>query len=142
MTAASERRLLVAPTSKLTNINSLPTMLSQPAAWSTLPLPTRQHLYSLLPPPGAGEAPWDPEVHPMDTKLRSHISAELNVWQGDLRDGREVKKWRDEAVGAGRKRVEERREMKGFAKIGREGAGNGANGAVANHGDGMEGVEK
>ncbi|OQN99587.1 hypothetical protein B0A48_14729 [Cryoendolithus antarcticus] len=139
MTAASEKRLLVAPTSKLTNINSLPTMLSQPAAWSTLPLSTRQHLYSLLPSPEAGEAPWDPDMHPMDTRLRSHISAELNAWQGDLRDGREVKKWRDEAVGAGRKRVEERREMKGSGKVDGEGVRDGANGVVAKHGDGMEG---
>ncbi|OQO00024.1 hypothetical protein B0A48_14227 [Cryoendolithus antarcticus] len=142
MTVASEKRLLVAQHSKLTTISSLPTMLSQPAAWSTLPLTTRQHLYSLLPPPEAGEAPWDPDVHPMDTKLRSHISAELNAWQSDLRDGREVKKWRDEAVGAGRKRVEERREIKGVAIVAGESAADGANGAVAKEGSGTEGVER
>jgi hypothetical protein len=80
--------------------------MSQPAAWITLPVEVRQQLYDLLPPPSTGELPWDPEVHPMDTLLRPHIITGLTTWQTGLVDGREVKKWRDEAVQAGKDRVE------------------------------------
>ena len=37
---------------------------------------------------------------------KPYIEEELRRWQEDLKDGREVKKWRDEAMQAGRDRVE------------------------------------
>lgn len=66
----------------------------------------RQHLYTLLPAPRAGEASHDVEVNPLRTAYRPYIEEELGRWQDDLRNGLEAKKWREEAILAGRDRME------------------------------------
>lgn len=42
----------------------------------------------------------------MHTWLRPHLDNALRGWQGDLRAGRETKKWREEAMRAGRDRAD------------------------------------
>lgn len=66
-------------------------------------LETKQRLYSLLPPWKPGETP-DFDVNPLKTRLGSTIAAELRQWQQDLREGRERKGWREEALAAGKAR--------------------------------------
>lgn len=83
-------------------------MLSKDDAWSTLPLETRQHLYTLLPEPRPDQPPHDVNVNPMHSWLRPHIDNALRNWQNDLKAGRETKKWREEAMRAGRDRLEGR----------------------------------
>lgn len=65
---------------------------------------TKQRLYSLLPPTN-GETPHDPNVNPLRTQFGKGIENELRKWQDDVKDGRESKKWRDEAIQAGRDRA-------------------------------------
>ena len=65
---------------------------------------TRQRLYSLLPPP-ANEVPHNLNVNPLQSQFGKGIEKELRKWQDDLKDGREVKKWREEAMQAGRDRA-------------------------------------
>ena len=65
---------------------------------------TRQRLYSLLP-PSADEMPHNLNVNPLQSQCGKGIEKELRKWQDDLKDGREVKKWRDEAMQAGRDRA-------------------------------------
>jgi len=43
-------------------------------------------------------------VHPLRTNYKSYIEEELRCWQEDLKDGREAKKWRMEAMQAGKDR--------------------------------------
>jgi len=45
-------------------------------------------------------------VNPLKTPLRPYIEEELRIWQDDLRDGKETKKWREEAILAGVERRE------------------------------------
>lgn len=77
---------------------------------------TRQRLYSLLPPQPEDQPPHDPDVNPLQTPLGKEIEDGLRRWQDDLREGRESKKWRQEAMQAGRDRdkynalLEEQRE--------------------------------
>lgn len=40
----------------------------------------------------------------MDTALRIHIEKEVRVYQTDLSDGKETKKWREDAMKAGLER--------------------------------------
>jgi hypothetical protein len=87
-------------------------MLSKDEAWDTLDLPTRQRLYALLPAPSGGEAPHDPTVNPMQTDHAEAIEFVLEKWQSNLKDGRETKKWRDEAVRTGRERAMQVRRSK------------------------------
>lgn len=103
--AATQRRQLTAPNSKLTKIN-LVALLRKDEAWILLPAEVRQQLYSLLPLPREGEAPHDPDVHPLNTAYKQHIEKEIRRFKDDLKEGREQKKWRDEAMQAGRDRME------------------------------------
>ncbi|KAK5137042.1 hypothetical protein LTR08_001051 [Meristemomyces frigidus] len=107
--AAQQKRLLTAAKSKLTKLE--PSELSHrlrttPATWSDLPLPTRQHLYTLLPAPRPGEAAHDVDVNPLMTGYRTYIEEELGEWHADVKGGLEAKKWRQQALEAGRVRGE------------------------------------
>lgn len=82
------------------------TVLRKEEAWMTLPQEVREQLYALLPAPGDGELAHDVNVNPLKTDYKSHIEEELRRWQQDLKDGREGKKWREEAMQAGRDRVD------------------------------------
>jgi hypothetical protein len=53
----------------------------------------------------AGEIPHDPNVNPLQSRFGKAIENELRKWQDDLKEGRETKKWREEAVLAGRDRT-------------------------------------
>lgn len=66
---------------------------------------TRQRLYSLLPPSTNEDTPHNLNVNPLQSRFGKGIEKELRKWQDDLKDGREVKKWRDEAMQAGRDRA-------------------------------------
>lgn len=66
---------------------------------------TRERLYSLLPAPQDGEPPHNPNVNPLETQCAKGIENELRKWQDDLKEGRESKKWREEAIQAGRDRA-------------------------------------
>lgn len=81
-------------------------MLRKEEAWETLDFQTREHLYSLLPAPQEGEPEHNPDVHPLKSHYKSHIEEELRRWQEDLKDGREGKKWREEAMQAGQDRID------------------------------------
>lgn len=72
-------------------------------AWELLPLETRQRLYELLPPAPEGR-PHNPDVHPLKSLYQKNIVSEMRAWQEDLKDGKETKKWRDEAMQAGQDR--------------------------------------
>jgi hypothetical protein len=69
-------------------------------------LEARQQLYTLLPPPQEGEPEHNPDVHPLKSMYKPYIEEELRRWQEDLKDEREGKKWREEAMQAGRDRVQ------------------------------------
>ncbi|KAK3074585.1 hypothetical protein LTR53_002863 [Teratosphaeriaceae sp. CCFEE 6253] len=139
----AEKRLLTAPKSKLGTAD-LSTILRKEGAWDTLPLETREKLYALLPSPSADEPPHDPAVNPLKTTYRQYIEEELRVWQADLKDGKETKKWREEAMLAGEERKagkfdewKESERERSFGGV-QAGAGdeNGAEGSSAvNHGD-------
>lgn len=79
-------------------------VLRREGAWETLDLQTRQRLYSLLPPPTNEDMPHNFNVNPLYSPFGKGIENELRKWQDDLKDGRESKKWRDEAMQAGRDR--------------------------------------
>lgn len=72
-------------------------------AWGLLPLATRQRLYELLPSALEGR-PHNPDVHPLKSLYDQNILAEIRAWQTDLKDGKETKKWREEALQAGQDR--------------------------------------
>ncbi|KAK0932787.1 hypothetical protein LTR29_015639 [Friedmanniomyces endolithicus] len=108
----SERRLLTAERSKLGKVDlaewsdTIQTSLRREGAWDTLSFETREKLYALLPAPRQGEPPHDPDVNPLKTAYRPYIEEELRIWQDDLKDGKETKKWREEAMLAGVERRE------------------------------------
>jgi len=81
-------------------------ILRKEDAWSALPQETQQHLYSLLPKPLQGDEPHDAAVNPLKTRYRPHLEEALRRWQDDLKDGKETKKWRGEAMQAGSDRKE------------------------------------
>ena len=60
----------------------------------------------MLPGPVDGESPHDPAVNPLRTDYHSHVEEALRKWQDDLRDGKEEKKWRQDAMKAGLDRKE------------------------------------
>ena len=121
MASAAEKRMLTAPNSKLTKVDlavsvqlrGIPQnadqtkkqILRKESAWETLDLETRQRLYSLLPPPVNEDMPHNLNVNPLQSQFGKGIENELRKWQDDLKDGRESKKWRDEAMQAGRDRA-------------------------------------
>lgn len=80
-------------------------ILRKESAWETLDLETRRRLYSLLPPPINEDMPHNLNVNPLQSQFGKGIENELRKWQDDLKDGRESKKWRDEAMQAGRDRA-------------------------------------
>lgn len=49
--------------------------------------------------------PHNLDVNPLQSQFGRGIENELRKWQGDLKDGRESKKWREEAMQAGRDRA-------------------------------------
>lgn len=60
----------------------------------------------MLPPPLEGEPPHDKDVHPFHTHLKPYIENEIRRWQDDLREGKEAKSWRNQAILAGKARSE------------------------------------
>ncbi|KAF2770752.1 hypothetical protein EJ03DRAFT_350049 [Teratosphaeria nubilosa] len=101
------KRLITAANSKLGKTD-LAVLLTKPEAWSALPLSTRENLYSLLPAPDPENdgARHDPDINPLESKFGEIIREELQIWQEELRGGYETAKWRNEAVEAGRERLE------------------------------------
>lgn len=79
------------------------TSLTKEEAWEILPLATRQRLYGLLPPAPEGR-PHNFDVHPCKTLYKDNITKEIKAWQEDLKEGKETKKWREEALQAGHDR--------------------------------------
>ena len=100
-------------------------ILRKEGAWQTLDLETRQRLYSLLPPSANEEFPHNFDVNPLRSQFGKGIENELRKWQDDLKDGRETKKWRDEAMQAGRDRA-----SGAFDVGGRDGCESGENGST------------
>jgi hypothetical protein len=49
--------------------------------------------------------PHDFNINPLQTQFGKGIENELRKWQDDLKDGRESKRWRDEAMQAGKDRA-------------------------------------
>ena len=96
-----QARLLTAANSRLGQVPDLAAMLSKENAWIVLPRDVREKIYALLPPPNPefGDALRDPDINPLlIQRLRPYIDDELRRFQEDLREGREVKKWREEAM--------------------------------------------
>ncbi|KAM3423270.1 hypothetical protein BST61_g711 [Cercospora zeina] len=99
-----QKRWLTQPNSRVGKAPDLPAVLRKEAAWETLPVEARRELYSLLPSkPGGGD--YDINVHPLKTPLRAHIEEEIRQYQDDLNEGKETKKWREEAIQAGQERA-------------------------------------
>lgn len=97
--AAAQKRLLTAENSRLGKVPDLAAMLQKENAWSTLPRETREHLYTLLPPAVAGEPERDPDVNPLlIARLEPHIKEALLRFQNDLKEGRETRRWRVQAM--------------------------------------------
>lgn len=92
----------------LTSINTIPkSILRKEESWALLPREIREQLYALLPDPRQeGEEPYDPDVHPLHTRSKPYIEEEIRRFRDDLKDGREQKKWRVEAMQAGKDRLE------------------------------------
>ncbi len=103
--ASSQKRLLTAPTSKLGKVD-LTSVLRRDDAWILLPQEVREELYSLLPEPQEGEPSHDPDIHPLNTVYKSEIEEEVRRFKEDLTEGREQKKWRDEAMQASKDRLD------------------------------------
>lgn len=117
--STAQKRWLTASTGKLSKVdigvghlhlmlkrivsNVLQVVLRKEMAWALLPLETRQRLYELLPPAPEGR-PHNPDVHPLKSLYSKNITGEMRAWQEDLKDGKETKKWRDEALQAGQNR--------------------------------------
>jgi hypothetical protein len=76
-------------------------VLRSEAAWDTLPQEKREELYGYLPPVPGG---FNTNVNPLKTALRPLIEEEIRRYQNDLNDGKEVKKWREDAMKAGKER--------------------------------------
>lgn len=96
--SSTQKRLLTADNSRLGKIDII-AMLKTDSAWSSLPLSTRQHLYTLLPPRLENESERDPDINPLEVeRLKAYLKAEIENWQDDLKEGREVKKWRGEGM--------------------------------------------
>lgn len=96
--AAAQKRLLTAENSRLGKVDIV-SMLRRDDAWIALPRETREHLYTLLPAADESEPPRDPDVNPLHIqRLKKYIEEEARRWQEDLKEGREVKKWRTEAM--------------------------------------------
>lgn len=100
--AAAQRRLITAENSRLGKVPDLAAMLQSENAWSTLPRETREHLYALLPPADDSESERDPDVNPLlIARLKPYITEELTRFKEDLKDGKETKKWRADAMQVG-----------------------------------------
>ncbi|KAK4506192.1 hypothetical protein PRZ48_004157 [Zasmidium cellare] len=97
MAASTQKRWLTQPNSKIAKAD-LVAILRQEDAWESLPEEARQNLYNLLPPPTGGEPPHNIDVHPLQTQYKQHIEEGIRTWQNDLKDGREVKSWREQAM--------------------------------------------
>lgn len=96
--AAYQKRLLTAENSRLGKLDIV-AMLRKDEAWSLLPHETRENLYTLLPPATEAEPPRDLDINPLNIQtLKPYIEEELRKWQNDLTEGREVRKWRVEAM--------------------------------------------
>lgn len=121
-TAATQKRWLTASTGKLSkvedlkvghdalhalvvrvNLTSVQRILSNEAAWDLLPQETQQRLYDLLPKVPEGRT-HNSDVHPLKSPYKRHIEREIKWWHDDLKDGKETKAWRDDAMKAGQNR--------------------------------------
>lgn len=103
--ASAQKRLLTAESSRLGKVDLI-ALLKQDRAWEILPRATREHLYTLLPPAKLTDPARDPDVNPLQiAELERYLKAELENWQGDLKEGREVKKWRGEGMQVGLERI-------------------------------------
>nr|POF17766.1 hypothetical protein CFP56_13178 [Quercus suber] len=96
-----QRRMLTQANSPLGRVN-LVGFLDNEKAWMTLPKALRQELYSQL--PTIGNESHDIDINPLHSALRPYMEDAIANWQEDLREGRESKKWRQEAIDAGRER--------------------------------------
>ncbi|KAF2207002.1 hypothetical protein CERZMDRAFT_102848 [Cercospora zeae-maydis SCOH1-5] len=99
-----QKRWLTQPNSRVGKAPDLAAVLRKEAAWETLPVEARRELYSLLPSKPGGGA-YDINVHPLTTHLRAYIEEEVRQYQDDLNEGKETKKWREEAIQAGQERA-------------------------------------
>ncbi|EME47183.1 hypothetical protein DOTSEDRAFT_124793 [Dothistroma septosporum NZE10] len=99
----NQKTWLVNKSSKLGKIE-LTDLLRKNEAWALLPQEDRQKLYNMLPKPQEGEAQHNLGANPMQTMYRPYIEAELRKWQDDLREGKETKAWREQAIEAGKER--------------------------------------
>jgi hypothetical protein len=81
-------------------------MFRKADSWLLLPKDVREQLYALLPEPMEGDPPYDPDIHPLKTPCKQYIEEELRLWQQDLKDGRETRKWRTEAMQASKDRID------------------------------------
>ncbi|KAK5155644.1 hypothetical protein LTS14_005905 [Recurvomyces mirabilis] len=98
----SQKRLLTSEKSKLGNVDltNTQTLLKKPGLWDALPLEKRQELYAMLPTPADGQTPHDPAMNPLRSEHHFYIEEALRKWQDDLKDGKEEKKWRQDAMKA------------------------------------------
>ncbi|KAI7092013.1 hypothetical protein KC356_g166 [Hortaea werneckii] len=107
--ANQQKRMLTSDKSKLKDvkISDLSNVLATPAAWTALPLPVRQHLYTLLPPPEPHEPAHDPEINPMQTAYRpsggmTRCERARNGWRGSGRGrGKGGRGWEGRGRGNG-----------------------------------------
>ncbi|CZT18760.1 uncharacterized protein RCC_04604 [Ramularia collo-cygni] len=100
---ATQKKWLTASNGKLSKVGKISAVLQKEMAWELLPPEARQRLYELLPEAPEGR-PHNPDVHPFKTMYLERIKTESENWHNDLKDGKETKKWRDEAMQAGRDR--------------------------------------
>jgi len=103
--AAARARLVTAPSSKLAK-QDLVSLSRKDEAWILLPRNIREQLYDLLPQPSVDHPPHDADIHPLHTMYKPYIEEELRRFGEDLREGREQKKWRREAMQAGKDRID------------------------------------
>lgn len=61
----------------------------------------------MLPPPREDEAPWNVDINPLNTRLGPYLEDEILIYQQDLKDGKETKKWRNDALQATQARRDE-----------------------------------
>ncbi|WPH03478.1 Hypothetical protein R9X50_00635800 [Acrodontium crateriforme] len=95
-----QKKLLSSANSKLGKAD-LSAILRKEGAWNTLAEHTRREIYMLLPEPRASEPDHNVDVNPLDTRYRPYIEEEARIFLLDLKDGKEGKKWRDNAIEAG-----------------------------------------
>lgn len=79
-------------------------ILENDNAWMTLSKEIRQGLYDQFPAPLAGAEPRDIDINPLHSMFRPYVEDAITAWQEDLREGRETKKWRQDATDIAKQR--------------------------------------